>query len=397
MSAPADAPALVIGASVAGVRVVQALHARGYDRPVVLLDREPRAPYDKPALSKSVLTSPGTEPLALLRDDDLHDVELRLGTEVTALDAAARHLTTADGEVIGFGPLIVATGSAPRRHRALDGFEGVHHLRTRDDAMAIRSAFARRPRVVVVGAGFIGGEVASSARSLDLEVTIVEAGPLLLGRLMPPAVAGYASELHRRYSVRVLCGRTVVGGRGTTRIEELELDDGTRLPADLVVVGIGTTPATGWLDGSGLSTADGVRCDSELAVHGLPDAWAVGDVAAWTDPVTGRTRRTEHWTTAREQASYVADALVDGGARGPFSTTGYVWTDQHGVRIQHVGEAGPGTETRVEPTRDGRGRLFVHHRDDVVTGATGFDAPRDLLAVRRLLTTARLDAHEAAR
>lgn len=396
MSPTGEAPTVVVGASVAGVRVVQALRSRGYDRPLVLVDRETGAPYDKPALSKSVLTSPYTDPPVLLDDAGLRDldVELRSGTTVTALDPTSRHLVTADGGRIAFGPLVVATGSAPRRLRALDRFAGVHYLRTRFDAVAIRSAFWQRPRVVVVGGGFVGGEVASSARSLDLDVTLVEAGPRLAGRLMPPEVAEHVAELHREHSVRVVCGRTVLGGFGRTRIEGLELDDGTRLPADLVIVGIGTTPVTKWLDHAGLSTVDGVGCDPELAVHGLPKAWAVGDVAAWTDAATGRMRRTEHWTTAREQAAYVANAMVDGEPRAPFSTTGYVWSDQHGVRIQHVGEAGRDTVTSSEPTD--RGRLFVHYRGDAITGATGFDAPRELLAIRRLLATARPGVREVA-
>ncbi|WP_199434230.1 NAD(P)/FAD-dependent oxidoreductase [Qaidamihabitans albus] len=395
----ANTPVVVVGASVAGMRVAQALRSRGYDRPVVLIDRENGTPYDKPALSKAVLTSPETNPPALLDEVGLRalDVDLRAGTTVTGLDPTARHLVTSDGERIAFGPLVIATGSAPRRARPLDRFGGVHYLRTWAEAEAIRSAFASRPRVVVVGGGFIGGEVASSARQLGLDVTIVEAGPRLLGRLMPSEVAKQVAQMHGEHSVRVVCGRSVVGGYGTTEIEALELDDGTRLPADLVIVGIGTTPVTTWLEDAGLSTTEGVRCDSELAVHGLRSAWAVGDVAAWTDAATGRVRRTEHWTTAREQASYAANAIVDPAPQRPFRTTGYVWSDQHGVRIQHVGEADATTTTRSQPAGgDERGWLFVHHRGDDVVGATAFNAPRELLEIRRRLADTRNEAQEVA-
>ncbi|MEV1295318.1 FAD-dependent oxidoreductase [Pseudonocardia sp. NPDC049635] len=377
----------MVGASVAGVRVVQALRSSGHDSPVVLVDRENGAPYDKPALSKEVLTSPGTDPSVLLDDAGLRDldVDLRVGTTITGIAPATRQLESSDGERIAFGALVVATGSAPRRIPLLDAFTGVHYLRTRADAEAIRAAFAQRPRVVVVGGGFVGLEVASSARSLGLEVTVVEAAHRPAGRVLPAAVADHLAALHREHSVRLLCGRTVVGGLGSTRIEGLELDDGTRLPADLVVVGIGTAPVTDWLGGGVPTTGDGVHCDPGLAVHGLSRTWAVGDVAAWPDAETGHPRRTEHWTTAREQAAYVAKVIAGGQVSEPFRTTGYVWSDQHGTRIQHVGRAGPGTVTRSEPTDTGR--LFVHCRGDEVTGATAFDAPRELLAVRRLLTT----------
>ena len=385
----AACPTVVVGASVAGVRVVQALRRRGDDRPIVLLDRETAAPYDKPALSKSVLTEPHSKPQTLLSDTEARDldVELRRGTTVSGVDLAARRVICLDGAEVPFGHLVVATGSHPRPLGCLDAFAGVHYLRTWSDAAALRSQLRNRPTVVVVGGGFIGAEVASSARALGLDVTLIEAGPHLFGRVMPAEVGRYAADLHRRNGVEVLCDRVVVGGRGQTRIEELELDDGTRLPADLVVVGIGTRATTDWLHDSGLPLSDGLCCSADLAVHGAERVWAVGDVARWDDTELGRSRRTEHWTTAREQAVYVAEAITGGPASRPFTSTGYVWSDQHGVRIQHVGSYDGSTITRRQPVDGEHGELFLHCRADTVVGATAFDAPRNLLAVRRSLTT----------
>jgi 3-phenylpropionate/trans-cinnamate dioxygenase ferredoxin reductase subunit len=378
-------PLVVAGGSVAGVRVVHALRAGGYDERIVLVDREDGLPYDKPALSKGVLTGEEPQPPPLLTADGLRDlaVEHLPATEVTRLDLHARRLDLDGGARLGFDRLVIATGSHPRRLPALDGMAGVHHLRTRADAHALRAELAGAARVAIVGGGFVGCEVAAAARERGLDVTIVEAGPRLLGRVAPAAVSAAVLGLHTDHGTRVVCGRAVVGYRGSPRVEALELDDGAVLPVDLVVVGIGSAPATGWLGDSGLDVGDGVRCGPGLAAEGVDGVWAVGDVARWADVRSGHHVRTEHWTTAREQAAYVARAVTSGVA-GPFTTTGYVWSDQYDVRIQHVGARG--TATGEVPTGDGRGRLFLHRDDGEVVGATALNAPRDLLAVRRALT-----------
>jgi 3-phenylpropionate/trans-cinnamate dioxygenase ferredoxin reductase subunit len=378
-------PTVIVGGSVAGVRTVQALRARGYEEDIVLVDQEPGPPYDKPALSKEILTGAAAQPPALADLGDLA-VDHRPGLAATGLDLAARRLVTGSGS-IPFGRLVIATGSRPRRLPALEGRAGVHYLRTRADAASLREEFTRRPRVVVVGGGFVGGEVASSARALGLDVTIVEAAPRLLARLMPPEVSDRVARLHRDHGVRVLCGRSVTGCFGRDRVETVELDDGTRLDADVVVAGIGTTPATGWLTGSGLVLDDGVRCGPDLSADGAEGVWAIGDCARWFDVASSRPVRLEHWTAAREQAAFVAGALTGDGATTAFTTTGYVWSDQHGVRIQHVGRWDAATTTSSSPAGDGRGLLFVHHDGDEPAGATAFDAPRDLLALRRRLAS----------
>ncbi len=374
------APAVIVGASVAGVRAAQALRACGFDEDIVLLDREPGLPYDKPALSKEMLTTSAPAPPALLPPGALGDlgIDHRPGHPATGLDLAARRLATTGGP-IRFGPLVLATGARPRRIPGLDGWAGVHYLRTRDDALALRAELARGSRLVVVGGGFVGGEVAASARALGLDVTIVEAGPRILARVLPAPVSDRVTALHRDHGVRVLCGRGVTAVRGGHRVEAVELADGTRLDADVVVAGVGTVPATGWLEGSGLDVSGGVRCGPDFAVDGADAVWAIGDCARRFDPVTGRETRTEHWTAAREQASWVARALTGTRPATEYTTTGYVWSDQHGVRIQHVGRGDAATTTT------GRDGLFLHHDGGELVGATAFDAPRELLAIRRRL------------
>ncbi|MGI6872028.1 NAD(P)/FAD-dependent oxidoreductase [Amycolatopsis sp. 3B14] len=386
-------PTVVVGGSVAGVRTVQALRARGYEEDIVLVDQEPGPPYDKPALSKEILTGAAAQPPALADLGGLA-VDHRPGLAATGLDLAARRLVTGSGS-IPFGRLVIATGSRPRRLPALDSWAGVHYLRTRADAASLRAEFTGRPRVVVVGGGFVGGEVASSARALGLDVTIVEAAPRLLARLMPPEVSDRVARLHRDHGVHVRCGRTVTGCRGRDRVEAVELDDGTRLDADVVVAGIGTTPATRWLTGSGLVLDDGVRCGPDLSAHGADGVWAIGDCARWFDVVRRRPVRMEHWTAAREQASFVAGVIVGDAPAAAFSTTGYVWSDQHGVRIQHVGRVDAATTTSSIPT--GGGQLFLHHDGDELVGATAFDAPRDLLAFRRRVASAAAPLTERTR
>lgn len=379
---------VVVGASVAGVRVAQTLRRRGHDGPVILLEREPGNPYDKPALSKTVLVQDEL-PSALGTATELaeENIDFRAGTAVDGLDLVARQILIHGEEPVPFAQLVITTGSRPRRLSQFDGLRGVHYLRTRTDAAALRAAFIRGGRVVVIGGGFIGGEVAASARSLGLPVTIVEAAPRLLARLMPTEVSEVVAGLHRDHGVKVICGRTVTGYRGGSDIEAIELDDGTVLPAEIVVIGIGTVPDTAWLEGSGLRIDNGILCGPNLAAEATDGVFVAGDVARWHDPTTGFYDRAEHWTSARDQAAVVAHNLIADGPPKHFATDGYVWSDQFGVSIQHVGRTGPGLRTERRPTKVGRGQLFVHLSGGHVVGATTFDAPSDLLAVRRDLAS----------
>ena len=290
---------IVVGASLAGLRAVEAARRFGYPGPITLIGDEPHPPYDRPPLSKAFLAAGDSMDPTFRSALRLAEagVDLRLGQPASAVDTATKRVAV-DGEWLDYSGLIIATGASARRLPDLGSLAGIHQLRTREDAAAIRSALMSSASVVVVvvGAGFIGSEVASSARALGRRVTIVEALETPLVRAVGPELGSSLSRLHEANGTELRCGARVVGVGGVDRLEFVELADGTVLPADLLVVGIGSMPNTGWLDGSGLQLADGVVCDEYL--HAGPDGvYAAGDVVRWPNPVFPEmgTMRLEHW------------------------------------------------------------------------------------------------------
>jgi NADPH-dependent 2,4-dienoyl-CoA reductase/sulfur reductase-like enzyme len=335
---------VIVGASVAGVRTAEALRRRGFDGRVTLIGAEPHRPYGRPPLSKAFLTGHAAEDdLALLDGDRLDrlDLDLRLGERAAAVDVGARQVRLVSGEPVPYGAAVIATGSLPRRLSAVDGWPGVHVLRTLDDAIAIRAALAAGARVAVVGGGFIGAEVAWSARVLGLDVAIIDPVPALMARGLGPALGTVLAARHADHGITLRLGRSVARAEGAGRVERLVLDDGSSLDADVVVVGIGADPAVGWLAGSGLPVDGGLCCDAWLRVRGTDSVYAVGDVARWPSSRYGPVRL-EHWTNAGEAALAVAAALT--GTPAPFDPLPYVWTDQLGSRLQVFGQVRPGHE-----------------------------------------------------
>lgn len=334
---------VIVGASLAGVRTAQALRRKGFDGRITLIGAEPHLPYDRPPLSKDfLLGKTGGAALTLLTAEQANDLdlELRLGEPATALDRAARRVRLRDGDAVPYDILVVATGSTARTPPA--DLPGVHVLRTLDDAVAVRDALAGGPRVAVVGGGFIGAEVACAARALGLETTVVDSAPTLMTRGLGPVLGEAMAARHRALGVTLRMGRTVREARGSSRVEELVLDDGTVVAADLVVAGVGATPAVGWLDGAGLDLTDGVGCDALLRATGAQDVYAVGDVASWRSTRYGGPMRAEHWTAAGEQAMAVAATIT--GTPTAFDALPYVWSDQAGARLQIFGRVMPGDE-----------------------------------------------------
>jgi NADPH-dependent 2,4-dienoyl-CoA reductase/sulfur reductase-like enzyme len=332
---------VIVGASVAGVRTAEALRRRGFDARITLIGAEPHLPYDRPPLSKSFLTGHAAEDdIALLDGDRLDrlELDLRLGERAAAVDVAARQVRLASGEPVPFGAAVIATGSLPRRLPALDGWPGAHVLRTLDDALAVRAALAAGARVAVVGGGFIGAEVAWSARSRGLDVAIIDPVPALMARGLGPALGQVLANRHADHGVTLRLGRSVARAEGAGRVERLILDDGTSVDADVVVVGIGADPAVGWLDGSGLPVDGGLCCDAWLRVHGTDSVYAAGDVARWPSSRFG-SLRLEHWTNAGDSALAVAAALT--GTPAPFDPLPYVWSEQLGARLQVFGQIRP--------------------------------------------------------
>jgi NADPH-dependent 2,4-dienoyl-CoA reductase/sulfur reductase-like enzyme len=336
---------VIVGASVAGVRTAEALRRRGFTGRITLIGAEPHLPYDRPPLSKAFLTGHAADgDLALLDGERLDrlELDLRLGERAVAVDVPARQVRLASGEPVPFGAAVIATGSVPRRLPALDGWPGVHVLRTLDDAIAVRAALAAGARVAVVGGGFIGAEVAWATRSLGLDAAIIDPVPALMARGLGPALGQVLAARHADHGITLRLGRSVARAEGAGRVERLVLDDGTSLDADVVVVGIGVDPAVGWLASSGLPADGGLCCDARLRVCGTDAVYAVGDVARWPSSRYAGPLRLEHWTNAGETALAVAAALT--GTPAPFDPLPYVWSDQLGTRLQVFGQLRPADE-----------------------------------------------------
>lgn len=363
----------MVGASLAGVRAVQALRREGHAGRIVLVGAEAHwPPFDRPPLSKQVLTGAWEPDKARLRLPEAFDADLVLGRRAVALDLASSSVTLDDGSTIEFDGLAITTGATPITLPGTDGLAGVHALRSIDDCLALRRDLADARRVAVVGAGVIGCEVASSCRSLGLEVTLIEALDVPLTRVLGPEMGRVATALHEAHGVDLRLGTRVASIEGEGAVERLHLSDGPVVEADVVVVGVGVRPATSWLEGSGLTIDDGVVCDEACAAAGSDGRIvAAGDVARWVHPLYGRSMRVEHWTNASDQAAHAAKTLVHGAAvAGPFSAVPYFWSDQHGTKFQLVGTSDPGDDVAVVEgsVEDGK-FVAAFGRDGIVVGA----------------------------
>lgn len=379
---------VVVGTSVGGIRTGQALRAAGHTGEVVVVGAEDVTPYDKPPLSKQILVgSQTTADISLLGPGGWSGDGLTpmTGRAAVRLDPVGKQVILADGEPVDYDAVVLATGAFPRSIPAPEG-DLVCTLRELRDAGAIRERFSRGGPVVVVGSGFIGAEVASSARQLGLDATIVEALPEPFARVLGPDVGARISRLHAD------AGVTVLGSAAVARVESLadgtgvvHLADGRRLPAATVVVGIGVVPGTGWLEGSGLDLGFGVLTDEFCRASGAPDVYAVGDVARWLDVRSGEHRLVEHWTNAVEQANLVAHNLLHPDDLRPHVKAPYFWSDQHGLKIQMVGRIHP--DDRVSflrcTTTAGDKDVALYSRDGGFSAAVVLGWPRAVVACRQ--------------
>ncbi|WP_031486572.1 NAD(P)/FAD-dependent oxidoreductase [Streptomyces bicolor] len=382
----------VVGASLAGLSTVRALRAEGYDGEIVVVGEERHTPYDRPPLSKDFLKGDiDAEGLALGDADEYEilDVQWLLGERAVRLDPVARTVTLTGGRHVRTDGVVVATGAGPRTLPGTEGLAGVHTLRTLDDALALRTELLDGlPRVVVIGAGFIGAEVASTAHRLGLHVTVVEALPIPLERQLGREMGLVCSSLHNDHGVRLLCGTGVTELVGEGRVTGVRLADGRLLPADIVVVGVGVRPHTDWLAGSGVRVDDGVVCDAGCST-GVPGVVAVGDVARCPNPFTGRHTRIEHWSNATEQAKTAARTLLTGvSAQAPL-TAPYFWSDQYQVRIQVAGHVAPGAEPEVvEGDIDSRTFTALYRREGTPVAVLSLNQPKFFNRFRRTLVPA---------
>ncbi|MFF0340903.1 NAD(P)/FAD-dependent oxidoreductase [Kribbella sp. NPDC004875] len=376
---------VVVGASAAGLATAESLRAKGYDGTLTLVGAEPHLPYDRPPLSKQFLTSQWQPARLRLRDEEKIaelDITLRLGDTAVGLDLARRELLLEQGEV-GFDALVVATGVRTRRLPG-DGLEGVYSVRGLDDALALRAALWAGAKVVVVGAGFLGTEIAAAARGLGFDVTLVGRRSAPLERPLGARIADLVATTHSDRGVRLLMNsgvRRFTSVRG--RVTGLELHDGTAVGADVVVVAVGAEPATEWLAGSGVRIGDGVECDAQC--RAAPGIYAAGDVASWYNPLFDRRMRVEHRLNATEQGAAVAANLL--GANRPFASVPYFWSNQYDARLQAYGIFPAGAAvTIVYGDLDDLTFAATYSENGTVVGVLGWNCPpRQLRELRQLI------------
>ncbi len=390
---------VVVGGSLAGLRAAEELRHRGFAGSITVVGDEAREPYDRPPLSKQVLA--GDWPLertalSVTHPDGLAglDLDWRLGARATGLDLPGRRVQVAGGDDVAFDGLVIATGARPRELPGTESLAGVHTLRTLDDSLAVRAALdAGARRVVVVGAGFIGAEVAATCRTAGCDVTILEALPVPLGRALGDQMGAVMGDLHRDHGVDLRLGVGVAGFEGGDRVTHVRLADDTLIDADLVVVGIGVSPNTGWLEGSGLALDDGLVCDA--TTRAAPGIVAAGDVARWPSHRFGELMRVEHWDNAIAMGEHAARRLLadlagdpadDPASTAPYDPVPWFWSDQYDRKIQLAGRSSGADEVRVvDGSTDERRFVALYRRRDRLVGVLAMNRPRLLVTFRGLV------------
>ncbi len=373
---------VIVGGGLAAARTAEQLRKAGYAGPIAIVSNEKHPPYDRPPLSKDVLRDDSkTLEDVLLRPAEFYtdnDIALLLGVAAQAVDTTAKTVTLTDDRVLDYDDLVIATGLSPKRIPTFPDLAGIRVLRSFDESLALREHAGSARRAVIVGAGFIGCEVAASLRKLGLEVVLVEPQPTPLAGVLGERIGELVARLHRTEGVDVRTGVGVAEVRGGSEVSAVELTDGTVLEADLVVVGIGSRPATDWLVGSGIALDNGVACD-EVGRTSEPHVWALGDVASWRD-AAGHQVRVEHWSNVADQARVMVPAIL-GQDPPEVATVPYFWSDQYDVKIQCLGEPAPGDTVHVAYD-DGRKFLAFYERDGILVGVVGGGMPGKVMKVR---------------
>jgi 3-phenylpropionate/trans-cinnamate dioxygenase ferredoxin reductase component len=377
---------LIVGGGAAALAAIETLRSEGYAGALTLVCDEPELPYDRPPLSKQVLTGAWDAERTRFREAAHYaDLGIRLVRgRAGALDADGRTVYLSDGYPLRFDGLIIATGVRPRRLPTGHELAGVHVLRDHPDVAALRAAFAGTPRVVIVGGGFLGMEVAAAARGLGLDVTVIEPLALPMIRQVGPVIGAEVARLHREQGVDLRTGIGVtepVGDGGV--LTGVALTDGSVVPAECVLVAIGAVPATEWLGTSGLTIGDGVECDEFC--RAAPGIYAAGDVASWVNPRYQRRMRVEHRMNATEQGSAAAVNLLKGDVQ-PFAPLPYFWSDQYNVKIQVHGHVSDGAEAAIAEGSPADGKFVaLYRKDGAPTAVLGWNSPARLIRYRKLL------------
>ncbi|TDD53334.1 NAD(P)/FAD-dependent oxidoreductase [Saccharopolyspora elongata] len=382
---------VVVGSSVAGWRAAQELREQGFDGRLVIVGAEPHRPYDRPPLSKELLAGKlQPEELALGNEQEEADLaaEWRLGVPAARLDSRRGTVVLADGSEVRADGVVLATGSTRRSLPGSAEAAGSHRLRTVDDAMALRGEVRAGARVVVVGGGLIGTEIASTCRSLGAEVTLVDAQHLPLARTLGIELAPLCFAQHEDHGVRVRCGTPAQRVLADDRVTGVELADGRVIPADVVVVEVGAEPATRWLRGSGLKLRDGVVTDSGC-VTALPNVVAVGDVARYQPSHRSHTVRSDHWSTAMNQPPVAVRNLLAGRTAAAYTGVPHFWSQQYGSTLQFAGYAGPKDRiTVVDGSLKARRFVATYQRGGRTIAVFAMNSPKQFATHRRRLITA---------
>ncbi|MFI6919508.1 NAD(P)/FAD-dependent oxidoreductase [Nonomuraea spiralis] len=353
---PGPATFVIAGGGLAAAKAAETLRGEGFDGRLVLVGRETHLPYERPPLSKDYLQGAGERDKIFVHDRSWyaeHDVELRLGVEVTGIDPAAHRVTLTGGEQLGYDKLLLATGSEPRRLSIPGGDRpDVLYLRTVDDSEHLRATLARVGRIAIIGAGWIGLEVAAAARAAGVEVTVIETASAPLLRVLGPYVAQVFTALHREHGVEFVFDAhpTEITDSGVL------LADGTRIEADVVVAGVGAAPDTSLARAAGLTVDDGVKVGADLRTSD-PDIFAAGDIANAYHPLLERHVRVEHWANALNQPATAARAML--GRADAYENLPYFYTDQYDLGMEYVGHIPPGESPDVVIRGDLDAREFI--------------------------------------
>jgi 3-phenylpropionate/trans-cinnamate dioxygenase ferredoxin reductase component len=380
---------LIVGASAAGLSAARTLRRAGYEGQLTLLGDETEPPYKRPPLSKEVLIGTADPATARLRMDGDLDLELRLGERAVGLDLTAREVILDHGRPVRFDGLVIATGALPLNPWRNLEIGGLFTLRTMAECLALRDRLGDARELAVVGAGFVGAEVAAAARGFGLDVTLIEMLRTPHATTLGHKVGAAVAAVHRDNGTRLQLGAKVTGFAGHDHVRGVNLSSGEVIPADLVVVGIGAAPVTDWLKGSGVALADGVVCDascSVLDVHGhvIERVVAAGDVARWPNPLFGTEMRVEHWDNALAQGRAAALRLL--GKSEPYAPVPYFWTDQYDRKLQFVGMARPADKVVVtEGSLASRSFVAAYGHGGITVGALAMNMPHRTARYRQLV------------
>jgi 3-phenylpropionate/trans-cinnamate dioxygenase ferredoxin reductase subunit len=366
---------LIVGASVAGVGAANELRRCGFSGSIALVDTQSHLPYDRPPLSKAALQDQATN--VHFHDREHYDqasIDLYLGTAAAQLVPDQREVLLQSGDRLKADAIIIATGARARLFPRDRCNGGIHFIRDLDDALRLRALLKPGKRLAVVGGGFIGSEVASTAIRLGLQVTLIEAADVPFARIVGTRIAARIADLHRDAGIDLQCGVGVKRIETSVAGQRLVLGDGRSIEADIVVAGLGSLPNLEWLEGSGLKLDNGIVCD-ERGSTGVPGIYAAGDVASWMNPWTGVFERHEHWTAAREQARIVVQSIAGQADSAWEDFLPYFWSDMHGVRIQLLGSASGADDVQiVHEDRENKAFLAEYHKAGHLIGVVGANA-----------------------